>query len=199
MYSDIRCEMKHICDSNTYISFSGINSEIRKRIITGRPDSTNDWRCSVWLPDSNTACSEEYQRKGPSRFFHRRRRPPASPRPRLYLLWSRVVLLEGAPLTSLRRPIFRILYEPRRPIIFLLSRHHSLSLALFSSGYYETRFQQRRRRTARREKEREGDTMENVGRVPARHCHFHRLAVFPQLFYLLFLAATSFHSCEKQC
>lgn len=27
--------------------------------------------------------------------------------------------------------------------------------------------------------------VENVGRVPARHCHFHRLAAFPRLFLLL--------------
>lgn len=29
-----------------------------------------------------------------------------------------------------------------------------------------------------KEEEREEEAMENVGRVPARHCHFHRLAAF---------------------
>lgn len=105
------------------------------------------------------------------------------------------------PRRSSRRRSSFIPSPPNIPdIVWTAAADHlsSLSFSLarsFSSGYYETRFQRRRRRTMRRGKEeREEEAMENVGRVPARHCHFHRLAAFPQLFYLLFLVAISFLS-----
>lgn len=108
------------------------------------------------------------------------------PRPRLYLLWSRVVFLEASPFLPLPYPIFRILYEPRRSIIFLLLSHS------FSSGYYETCFQWKVKDDEGGRRARQEKAVENVGRVPARHCHFHRIAAFPRLFLLLsrlFLAA----------
>lgn len=147
--------MKHRLQFEHIHIFSGINSEIRKRIITGRPDSTNDWRYSVSLLGSNTACSEEYQRKGPPRFFHRRR-PPA----------FRVLIstyYDPASFFSKALPLhpFASQYSGYcmnrggRSSFFSLSIFFSRSL--FSpSGYYETRFQRRRRRTVRKGKERGG-------------------------------------------
>jgi len=86
---------------------------------------------------------------------------------------------------------------PIIPLAFPLARSSS-------SDYYETRFQ--------REDEAEGESgggrgagqstagwdeaVENVGRVPARHCHFHRLAAFPRLFlHLLHVVLLAGVSC----
>lgn len=151
-------------------------------------------RYSVSL-SSNNNHSEECQRKGPPRVFHRRRGPlvfrilvptyydPAS-------FFSKTFPSSPSPLL----PIFRILYEPRRPIIFLPSLSRS-----FSSGYYETRFQRWGRGMAEERRGAREEAVENVGRVPARHCHFHRLAAFPRLSstYPPFLAAVSYHPREK--
>ena len=83
--------------------------------------------------------------------------------------------------------------------------HLFSSFSLFSSGYYETRFQRKMKAGEGSRKVRQEKAVENVGRVPARHCHFHRIAAFPRLFLLLsclFLAATprravSFHYRAK--
>lgn len=138
-------------------------------------------RRSVSLSGNNDY-GEECQRKGPSWFFPSMPTSGGLPRPRLCLLWSRVVFLEASPSPPLRRPIFRILYEPRRSIIFLpLSPSFSLFLVRLLRNSLSAKGE------GWREEEGRGweKAVENVGRVPARHCHFHRLAAFPRLFLLL--------------
>lgn len=70
-------------------------------------------------------------------------------------------------------PIFRILYEPRHPIIFSFVPPSPPSISSFSplaprcsSGYYETRFQRRLRHYLYAPPEK------NVGCMPVGLCHF---------------------------